>query len=196
MFFLHSTSETHGVELSRRRFIRWVFFSGLATLSPSPVLAAIRDCTTPERSLYLYNPNTREALDTTYWSNGHYVATALADISHIMRDRRTGEIKPIDTRLLDVLHAIGIELKTQEPFHIMSGYRSPQTNALLRKRGKAAAANSFHMQGKAVDIRLPKCRLSSLRRVSFNLRRGGVGYYPRSGFVHVDVGPLRYWSGL
>ena len=195
MFFLHRTFETHGVELSRRRFIRWVVFSGLASLSPSPVIAAIRNCATPERSLSLYNPNTKEALDTTYWSNGRYVRKALADISHIMRDRRTGEIKPIDTQLLEVLHAIGIELKTQESFHIMSGYRSPQTNALLRKRGKAAAANSFHMQGKAVDIRVPRCRLSSLRRVSFNLRRGGVGYYPRSGFVHVDVGPLRYWSG-
>ena len=196
VFFLHRTFGTHGVELSRRRFIQWVVFSGFASLSPNPVLAAIRDCMTPERSLSLYNPNTKEALDTTYWSNGNYVRKALADISHIMRDRRTGEIKRIDPRLLDVLHAIGMQLKTQEPFHIMSGYRSPQTNALLRKRGRAAAANSFHMQGKAVDICLPKCGLSSLRRVSSSLRSGGVGYYPRSGFVHVDVGPVRYWSDM
>ena len=196
MFFSHRTFGTHGVELSRRRFIRCVVLSALAGLSPSPVFAAIRDRMTPKRSLSLYNPNTKEALDATYWSNGHYVRKALADISHIMRDRHTGEIKPIDSRLLDVLHAISMQLKTQEPFHIMSGYRSPQTNALLRKWGRAAAANSFHMQGKAVDIRLPKCGLSSLRRASYKLRSGGVGYYPRSGFVHVDVGPVRYWSGL
>ena len=184
------------MELSRRGFIRWVVFSGLAALSPSPVFGAIRGRMTPRRSLSLYNPNTREALDATYWSHGHYVRKALADISRIMRDRRTGEIKPIDPHLLDVLHAIGMQLKAREPFHIMSGYRSPQTNALLRKWGRAAAANSFHMQGKAVDIRLPKCGLSSLRRASYKLRIGGVGYYPRSGFVHVDVGPVRYWSGL
>ena len=196
MLFLHKTFGTYGVELSRRRFIRWVVFSGLASFSPSPVFAAIRDCMTPERSLSLYNPNTKEALDTIYWSKGNYVRKALADISHIMRDRRTGEIKPIDTHLLDLLHTIGMQLKTQEPFHIMSGYRTPQTNALLRKCGIAAAENSFHMQGKAVDICLPRCGLSSLRRVSINLRSGGVGYYPCSGFVHVDVGPLRYWSDL
>jgi len=196
VLFSHKTSGTYGVELSRRRFIRWVVFSGLASFSPSPVFAAIRDCMTPERSLSLYNPNTKEALDTIYWSKGNYVRKALADISHIMRDRRTGEIKPIDTHLLDLLHTIGMQLKTQEPFHIMSGYRTPQTNALLRKCGIAAAENSFHMQGKAVDICLPRCGLSSLRRVSINLRSGGVGYYPCSGFVHVDVGPLRYWSDL
>jgi uncharacterized protein YcbK (DUF882 family) len=149
----------------------------------------------PERSLSLYNPNTRESLHTTYWSNGRYLQKALGDINHILRDRRTGEIKQINTRLLDLLYAIGTELKTQKPFHIISGYRSRRTNALLRKCGKGAAKNSLHIQGKAADIRLPGCRLSSLRRVAFNLKCGGVGYYPRSRFVHIDVGPIRYWRG-
>jgi len=98
-----------------------------------------------------------------------------------MRDRRTGEIKQINTRLLDLLSSIGTELKTQKPFHIISGYRSSKTNALLRKRGKGAAKKSLHIQGKAADIRLPGCRLSSLRRTAFNLKSGGVGYYPRYG---------------
>ncbi|MCG2776612.1 MAG: DUF882 domain-containing protein, partial [Desulfobacterales bacterium] len=176
-------------------FIGLVFFSGLASLSPNPVLGAIRDCLSPERSLPLYNPNTKESLHTTYWSNGRYQQNALSEINHIMRDRRTGEIKPIHTDLLDLLYAIGTELKTQEPFHIISGYRSSRTNALLRKSGKNVAKNSLHIQGKAADIRLPECRLSSLRRVAFNLKGGGVGYYPRYRFIHIDVGPLRYWSG-
>jgi len=195
MPFLNGTSNIHRGELSRRNFIGLVFFSGLASLSPSPVLGAIRDCMSPERSLSLYNPNTRESLHTTYWSNGRYLQKALSDINHIMRDRRTGEIKQINTQLLDLLYAIGTELKIQKPFHIISGYRSSRTNALLRERGKGAAKNSLHMKGKAADIRLPGCRLSSLRRAAFSLKAGGIGYYPRYRFVHIDVGPIRYWRG-
>jgi uncharacterized protein YcbK (DUF882 family) len=195
MSFLNGTPNIYRGELSRRSFIGLVFFSGLAGLSPGPVLGAIRDCMSPERSLSIYNPNTRESLHTTYWSNGRYLQKALSDINHILRDRRTGEIKKINTQLLDLLYAIGTELKTQKPFHIISGYRSSRTNALLRKCGKGAAKNSLHMQGKAADVRLPGCRLSLLRRVAFKLKGGGVGYYPRDRFVHIDVGPIRYWRG-
>ena len=195
MSFFNNTPDICRVQLSRRSFIGLVFFSGLASLAPTPVFGAIRDCISSERSLLLYNPNTRESLHTTYWSNGRYVQRALGDINHIMRDRRTGEIKQIDTRLLDLLYAIGTELKTQEPFHIISGYRSSRTNELLRKRGKGAAKHSLHIQGEAADIRLPGCRLSSLRRVAFNLKGGGVGYYRRDRFIHIDVGPIRYWRG-
>ncbi len=195
MSFFNNTHDICRIELSRRSFIGMVFFSGLASLSPAPVLGAIRDCLSPERSLSLYNPNTRESLQTTYWANGRYLQKALSDINYIMRDRRTGEIKQIDTRLLDLLYAIGTELKSQKPFHIISGYRSSRTNELLRKRGKGAAKHSLHIQGEAADIRLPGCRLSSLRRVAFKLKGGGIGYYPRSRFVHIDVGPIRYWRG-
>jgi uncharacterized protein YcbK (DUF882 family) len=195
MSFFNTTTGICRAELSRRSFIGVVFFSGLASLSPYPVLGAIRDCILPERSLSLYNPNTRESLHTTYWSNGRYQQKALSEINHIMRDRRTGEIKPIHTDLLDLLYAIGTELKTQEPFHIISGYRSSRTNALLRKYSKNVAKNSLHIQGKAADIRLPGCRLSSLRREVVNLKGGGVGYYPRHKFIHIDIGPIRYWSG-
>ena len=194
MSSFQNTLERHGVDPNRRRFIKLAFFSGLTVFSPGSVLAAISDCRRPERSLSLYNPNTRESLETVYWVDGAYVPGALADINHIMRDRRTGEIKPIDTHLLDLLCCIRTELKTQRPFHVISGYRSPKTNALLRRCGKGAARNSYHLQGKAVDIRLPGYRLSSLRRTACALKEGGVGYYPRSRFVHVDVGPVRYWS--
>lgn len=195
MSFFYKAFGTCDVELSRRYFLRFIAFSGLAVFAPRPVFAAIRNCASLERSLSFYNPNTKEALDTIYWSNGNYLGKALADINYLMRDRLTGEIKPIDTRLLDLLHTIGMELKTRKPFHVISGYRSPKTNALLHKRGKGAAENSFHMLGEAVDVRLPGCRLSYLRRAAFKLKVGGVGYYPRSRFVHIDVGPVRYWSG-
>jgi uncharacterized protein YcbK (DUF882 family) len=149
----------------------------------------------PQRSLWLYNPNTKESVNTVYWEDGHFVAQGLDEINHIMRDRLTGQTKPIDVDLLDLLFAITTRVKTTRPLHIISGYRSPRTNALLRKRGKPAAKNSYHLQGKAVDIRLPGYRLSALRKVSTQLRGGGVGYYPSSRFLHVDVGPIRYWSG-
>ena len=194
MLCSYETTGSYRVGLSRRRFVRSLAFSGLALLLPSPVFAAICDYSSRKRSLSLYNPNTRESLDTIYWSDGKYIERALTDINHIMRDRWTGEVKPIDTRLLDLLYAIQRETEIQKPFHVISGYRSPKTNTRLRKGGEGAAKNSFHILAKAADIRLPGYRLSSLRRVAANLKSGGVGYYPHLRFVHVDVGPVRYWS--
>jgi len=196
MRFLDNLAGANRIELSRRSFVKVVFFSGLMCLFPRRGWSALGNFALPERSLSLYNPNTREALCTTYWSDGDYVSEALAEINHIMRDRFTGQTKPIDVNLLDLLHAITHELNVGRPLQVISGYRTSKTNALLRKRGKQAAKNSYHIQGKAVDIRVPGCRLSALRRVSAQLRAGGVGYYPRSEFVHVDVGPIRYWSGV
>jgi uncharacterized protein YcbK (DUF882 family) len=195
MLFPDDMTAAKRTKLSRRSFVKYTFFAGLMCLPPRRVWSALGNMAMPERSLSLYNPNTKEALQTTYWSDGDYVPEALAEINHIMRDRFTGQTKPIDVNLLDLLFAIGNELKVQRPLQVISGYRSSQTNTRLRKHGKQAAKNSYHIQGKAVDIRLPGCRLSVLRRVSAQLRGGGVGYYPRSAFVHVDVGPIRYWSG-
>ena len=181
-------------ELSRRAFIRYAIFSGLMCLPPGLAWSARYSAGMPDKSLSLFNPNTKESLFTTYWSDGQYVPQALAEINHIMRDRLTGEIKPIDLRLLELLHDIGTELEIQRPLHVISGYRSLRTNTLLRKRGKPASKTSYHLRGKAADICVPGCQLSALRSVSAQLRRGGVGYYPRAGFLHVDVGPIRYWS--
>jgi uncharacterized protein YcbK (DUF882 family) len=99
----------------------------------------------------------------------------------------------IDVGLLDLVHAIAVKLKAQEPFHIISGYRSPQTNAMLLQQGRGVAKKSLHLHGKAIDLRLPGCSLSVLRRVAMDMRGGGVGYYPRPDFVHIDVGRVRYW---
>jgi uncharacterized protein YcbK (DUF882 family) len=185
--------------LSRRNFIGLVIGTGMLGLSSRSVLAAIDELAPrqapTERSLSLYNPHTKDSFNGVYWRKGEYVVDALKSINHIMRDFRAHDIKQIDTHLLDLLSTISFKLKPKKPFHVISGYRTPETNAKLRKRGKGAAKNSYHIQGKAVDIRLPGYKTSALRRTAFKLKKGGVGYYPRQRFVHIDVGPVRYWKG-
>lgn len=183
----------HGVELSRRGFFKFGSLAALSCIVPSQVFAAIRDCQPTKRFLSFYNTHTEEAYQAVYWSDGKYLPETLAKIDYILRDHRTCETKPIDTRLLDLLHAVSMQIRTKEPFHIISGYRSPETNAFLRKQGSSVSMLSLHMYGQAVDIRVPGCCLSQLRQVALNLRYGGVGYYQRADFVHVDVGPVRCW---
>ena len=185
--------ETHTPELNRRHFIRLSAFVALGLLSPSQGLGAIRAGLKSKRSLSFYNTHTGESLKTVYWAEGEYVTGALEKINRILRDHRTGEIESIDTQLLDLLNAIRLRLDTYKPFHIISGYRSPKTNARLRKQSCGVARNSLHMLGKAVDIRVPGFRLPGLRKAAMDLKCGGVGYYPRSSFIHVDVGRVRYW---
>ncbi len=195
MRLLQGDRQINETSLCRRSFMKYVLFSGIATLVPNRVWSAIDDHTITERTLSLYNPNTKESLCTTYWENGAYVTDALEAIDHFLRDQLTGQEKSIDTKLLDLLYAMKTKLDTERPFYVISGYRSPKTNALLRRRGRPAAKNSFHLQGKAVDIYMPGYKLSALHRTSTQLHAGGVGYYPRHGFVHIDVGPIRYWAG-
>lgn len=181
--------------LSRRHFIGLMLVSGIAGISPKSVYAAIDDPAITHRSLSLYNPNTKDSFNGVYWCKGEYDKDALKKINHIMRDFRINDVKQIDTHLLDLLSSISLKLKPEKPFQVISGYRSPETNAKLRKRGKGAAKNSYHIQGKAVDIRLPGYRTSALRRAAYKMKGGGVGYYPNQKFVHIDVGPIRYWNG-
>ena len=147
----------------------------------------------PEKSLAIYNPNTGEGVKTVYWFRGKYLPTALQDIDHLLRDYRANEVKPIDPQLLDLLYSMSTLLETDEPFYVISGYRSPSTNAWLRLFNRAVAENSMHMEGKAVDLRLPGHDTSLVRRAAVALQGGGVGYYPYANFVHVDTGPVRYW---
>ncbi|MGB5616169.1 MAG: DUF882 domain-containing protein [Desulfobacterales bacterium] len=185
---------TKEIDPVRRRFIKMTIFSGLTAFVPLHALAAIPDFTPQDRSLNLYNPVTEETLTTTYWFNGQYVPEALEKIDYIMRDHRTDEVKSIDLGLINLLHTIKIHIELDEPFHIVSGYRCRKSNELLRKSGRNAARNSYHLKGQAADIRLPDGHLASLRKVATVIKGGGVGYYPRDNFVHVDVGPVRYWS--
>ena len=182
------------VKIGRRDFIGLGMLGFVLSFFPREVLAAARSLLTIERSLSLHNTHTGESLDTVYWAHGDYLPGALDDLNYILRDHRTEEIKPIDTQLLDLLHALSETLCARQPFHIISGYRSQATNDFLRTRGRGVARNSLHIQGKAMDIRLPGCDLSVLRESAMGLRGGGVGYYPRPNFVHVDIGRLRHWG--
>ena len=181
--------------LSRRNFIKLLVCSGILSYSSKFALAAIDGIALKERSLSLFNPRTKEGFEGIYWCDGDYVSNALNNVNHIMRDIRTNDVKPIDTHLLDLIFSISIKLKPEAPFRVISGYRSQKTNTLLRKRGNGAAKKSYHIKGQAVDIRLPGHRTSVLRRAAYELKKGGVGYYPKRRFVHIDVGPVRYWTG-
>lgn len=148
-----------------------------------------------KRILSFYNLHTHERLRCCYWSNGHYDQSALDDIAFVLRDFRTGDVQPIAPRLLDVLVTLRAKLSSSREYQVISGYRSPKTNAMLRAHSTGVAKRSLHMLGQAIDVRLDGTRLSALRRAGAELKQGGVGYYPKSGFVHLDVGRPRAWAG-
>jgi uncharacterized protein YcbK (DUF882 family) len=179
----------------RRSFMKVMAASVVVALTPKRLLAGTHLLIPKrkERALAFYNLHTGESLKAVYWAEGYYVPDVLNEVNYLLRDFRAGEIKPISTRLLDLLYGLNHRLESDVPFHVISGYRTPKTNAILRKRSKGVAKKSLHMEGKAVDIRLPGCELKALRRAAMQLQMGGVGYYPRSCFVHVDVGAVRYW---
>ncbi|HVR71834.1 MAG TPA: DUF882 domain-containing protein [Vicinamibacteria bacterium] len=154
---------------------------------------AFGDAERRPRSLSFLNTHTAEKVTAVYWADGEYQPAALAAINRVLRDHRTGLVKDIDRRLLDVLHSLRLDLGTTAPFHVISCYRAPQSNALLRRRGRAVAEKSLHMEGKAADVRLPGVKLDDLHQVAVARKAGGVGYYPGPSFVHVDVGRVRYW---
>jgi uncharacterized protein YcbK (DUF882 family) len=180
-------------QVDRRSLLKAGMLAIGGCIFPCTAFGAFEKKLTLDRSLYLYNLHTGESLKTVYWSRGKYISEALVDINYILRDHRTGEIESIDKRLLDLLYAISKRLGTQDPFKIISGYRSPSTNAILCKRSSGVAKGSLHQKGKAADIRVPGCELSLLRNTALALKGGGVGFYPKSNFVHVDVGRVRYW---
>lgn len=148
---------------------------------------------TVERKLGFHNLHTGERLSVAYFSDGAYRPKALADINVILRDWRTGDIKDMDVRLLDVLWELQQRLGSTKPYDVISGYRSPKTNATLASTSSGVAKKSLHMEGMAIDIALPDKKLSIVRQTAMDMQRGGVGYYPKSGFVHVDVGKVRSW---
>jgi len=144
--------------------------------------------------LKLLNTHTGERASVTYWADGKYEPQALAEINHILRDHRNNQVHEMAPDLLDLLYAMHLKLDTNEELHIISGYRSPETNAALRAKSKGVAKHSYHMKGMAADIRVPGRNVGRIYDAAMNLRVGGVGYYPRSEFVHIDVGPVRRWG--
>ena len=179
--------------LLRRDFLKLGLVVTGAVLNPFSAIAASDSRSNSLKNLAFYNTHTNERLHVCYSRNGKYDIKALSKINHILRDHRSGEVKVIDTQLLELLHALSHKTNPQEPFHVISGYRSPATNKKLRKNSKRVASRSLHMQGKAIDIRIPGFRTRQLRNVARKMKIGGVGYYPKSDFVHVDIGRVRYW---
>jgi len=179
--------------LTRRHFLKLGAFAGMASLAPFKSFAGVHPAAPSERALVLYNTHTGEQLKTVYCANGEYIPGALTEINHILRDHRNEEIGAMHPQLLDLLHSISARLDSQQPLHIISGFRSKETNAMLAERSGGVAKHSLHMQGLAIDIRVPGRDLAVLRKAAIALQGGGVGYYPRSDFVHVDVGRVRYW---
>jgi uncharacterized protein YcbK (DUF882 family) len=147
------------------------------------------------RSVAMDNLHTGEKLQAVYWEQGDYIPDVLDAVNEHLRDYRTGDVHPIDPHLLDLLDAVSTLTGCGAPFQVISGYRSPATNAMLRERSEEVAKKSFHMSGMAIDIRLPGVELAHLHAAALSLGLGGVGYYPDSNFVHMDVGPVREWRG-
>ncbi len=180
--------------ISRRKFLK-VSTGLVAAAAVSPTWARQQSLTEYERSLDFYNLHTGETLRSVYWAEGEYIPTELDSINHMLRDHRNGSQIEIDRSLLDLLHDIRAVTGFSNPLHVISGYRSPATNAKLRKNSGGVAKKSLHMQGKAIDIRMPGLSLDQLHSKALSLRAGGVGYYRRSNFIHLDVGRVRNWRG-
>lgn len=178
---------SHNSGLGRRRFLAL----GLGTAGA--MLAGKAFGASGKRKIHLLNVHTGDEFNGVYWADGLYVPEALAAVNSLMRDHRTGEWCTMDPGLLDTLFSLGQCIGTSCTYHIISGYRSPSTNALLQRKGYGVAKNSLHMEGKAADIHLSGIPLKKLHRLALRLRAGGVGYYPKSNFLHIDTGPVRHW---
>jgi uncharacterized protein YcbK (DUF882 family) len=179
--------------LERRFFLRrFAQFAALGAAAPAvmPVLASLPGA----RSLAFDHTHTSERLSVVYAVGDQYVPDALGTLNRFLRDHYTGDVGVIDPQLFDLLHRVRTQLGAGEPFQVISGYRCPGTNATLKAtRGGGVATRSLHMDGKAIDVRLPGVALGDLRDVALSLRAGGVGYYPRDQFVHLDTGRVRSW---
>ncbi len=177
-------------DLDRRRFLCWGI-AAVAAAMPMPAWAAALG--TAKRRLSFINLHTDETLTALYWANGSYQRNAVKDINYLLRDFRTGDVHAIDLRLLDLLYTLQHRVRSQSPFQVISGYRSPATNAKLAALSDGVARRSYHIKGMAIDIALADRTLPALHQAALSLQAGGVGFYPRLGFVHVDVGPVRTW---
>ena len=183
--------------LSRRKFI--FLASSFVVVAATPTLAtSVLSKKRPQfssRHLCLYNVHSGEEFEGIYWREGHYDEKALLRLAHLLRDRRDGQQHKIDAQLFDVLHRLQSTLGTEDPYQVICGYRSKVTNDKLHKTRKGVAKNSLHVQGKAIDVRLERVALKELSNAARSLKAGGVGYYPKSNFVHLDIRPKpTFWS--
>ena len=190
---VHHTSHTQGL-IEKTPSVIQTGSREVITDTSNSLHIADRGRLATHRSLTIQNPHTGEKLGLTYFEKGRYLNDALDEISYLLRDYRTGDTHPIDPELLDQLHDLKQMLGLSQPFGIICGYRSPLTNARLHAERKGVANNSFHMYGKAVDIRIERFDLRRIHNAAIAMHRGGVGYYPGSNFIHLDTGTFRTWS--
>ena len=192
------------MSISRRAFLRASSGLVVSTAASSVAIPAIAKIASPAiigvkemdcRTLAFECLRTGERLKTDYWIEGSYVEDALTRINKALRDFRTGEIHTIEPKLLDLMNRLGRDVDARSGFHVISGYRSPATNAMLHEKSSAVATKSLHMKGQAIDLLVPGRPLDRVHAAALKLRVGGVGYYPKSNFVHVDVGRVRQWTG-
>ena len=177
--------------ITRRRFLRTTAVLGVGCILPTIAQAASAR-STPLR-IRFYHTHTGEALNRVFWANGKYVPDALADINRLLRDHRNNDVFPIDPQLLSLLERLTSLVGVDETLHVISGYRSPATNRMLADQSDGVARHSLHLEGKAIDIRIPGRDLTNVRDAAVSLRGGGVGFYARSQFVHIDIGRVRSW---
>jgi uncharacterized protein YcbK (DUF882 family) len=192
-------SNTESVD--RRKVLQWLA-AGPAALAVAlhgrialAEARAVEHIAQAPRELSLLNTHTAERILVRYFENGSYLPAAMSQLNHLLRDHRSGDVATIDPRLFDQLHALAAGAQCTAHFEIISGYRSPATNAKLRANSQGVAEHSLHMEGRALDVRLPHFSCSRLRDLAIGLRQGGVGYYAASDFVHLDTGRMRTWTG-
>lgn len=189
-------SQRHDVTAARtgRRAFLGLGLVGAAALTFMPRAVMASAGAVNGRTLGFFNTHTNEILKATFWHDGVYDKGAIRDINQILRDHRSGEVYAMDLQLLDFLVDLHRRTGSGKPFEIISGYRSPQSNATLASASSGVAKKSLHMQGKAIDIRLRDVKLKTLRETAIAMKAGGVGFYPKSDFLHVDTGRVRYWG--
>ncbi|MCD2517197.1 DUF882 domain-containing protein [Massilia sp. G4R7] len=178
--------------MQRRAFLKSSLLLATPTLS-IPALAKTAQAAPGERTLRLYNTHTGEKLSTTFWAEGAFIPDAMKDINKVLRDHRNNKVAEMDPELMLLLSQLNGKLDNNKELHIISGYRSPESNAKLHANSNGVAKHSLHMEAKAIDIRLPGQDLRMLRKAAMSLKGGGVGYYADSQFVHMDTGRVRYW---
>ena len=189
---IHSGSPTDS-HLTRRRFLKLGALLAAGMVLPQSLHALPRPDEQGERHLKFFNTHTQERLEVCYRRDGQYHQDAIASVNNILRDHRTNEVHPIDLRLLDLLHTLRTKAGSDSCLHIISGYRSPATNSELRRKSRGVAGKSLHMLGHAADIRIPGVPTTRVRKIAMGLNQGGVGFYRKSDFVHIDIGRVRVW---
>lgn len=181
-------------DYTRRNMLKTGAAFAASLVLPSIAQASVNPVSrSPYRSIFLVNPHTGDKLKTTYWEKGVYYPEPMKDIAYMLRDHRSEDMSPIDPRLIDMLYMLQAKLNTHSPFEVVCGYRTPRSNAFIYKRERGVARNSYHMYGRAIDIRMKERSPGLIQRAAWSLQQGGVGYYPKAGFVHLDTGGVRRW---